>query len=199
MEIDYLRILYYVFLGGWIFIPTAVANMAPPIFKGKHPIDGGRELKDGRRLLGDGKTWEGLIVAPIAGMLVGVAQISIAYYFNWPFWELFGSFPDYIIVLFALSFGAVFGDALGSFIKRRIGIKRGQKAHGLDQYDLVGGVFILLLIAHWWTDGFFINNFINNGTYYPLFSLASVLIFTPIIHKGVNVIAWKIGKKDDPW
>ncbi len=199
MEVDFLRILYYAFLAAWIFCPTAVANMTPPIVRGKVPIDGGRKWSDGRRILGDGKTWEGLISAPATGMMVGIVQMLIAYFLDWPFWNIFGEFPYYIVVLFCLSFGAVFGDALGSFIKRRLNIGRGKKAIGLDQYDLVGGTFILLVLAYFFTDGFVYTAFIYNGTFYPIVTLVALVVCEPLVHFGINVIGYKIGTKDVPW
>ena len=38
-----------------------VGQVAPKTGYGPWPIDGGRVMKDGNRMLGDGKTWNGLI------------------------------------------------------------------------------------------------------------------------------------------
>ena len=64
----------------WLYLPGYLANTAAMLggkwipdltgFKPR-PIDGGRRLSDGHRILGDGKTWNGLIGAIIgAGLLV---------------------------------------------------------------------------------------------------------------------------------
>jgi CDP-diglyceride synthetase len=79
------------------------------------PIDAGMILKDGRRLLGDHKTWRGLIAAVLACALAGA---------------LLG----YAVVLGAV-FAAVAlaGDAASSFIKRRLRLAPGAECPGLDQ------------------------------------------------------------------
>ena len=41
-------------------------------------IDGGRVMSDGNRVLGDGKTWNGLIGGTIGGGLLGILTHSIA-------------------------------------------------------------------------------------------------------------------------
>ena len=41
----------------WFMLPAYVANPTAVVFGGGRPIDAGRVLRDGRRFLGDGKTW----------------------------------------------------------------------------------------------------------------------------------------------
>ena len=63
----------------WLYLPGYLANTAA-MFGGKwlpellaiapRPIDGGRRLSDGHRILGDGKTWNGLSGALIGGGLL---------------------------------------------------------------------------------------------------------------------------------
>ena len=66
-----------------------------------------------------------------------------------------------IIIGFLLGFGALVGDALGSFLKRRLGIGRGKPAPFLDQLDFIivalifvspvvklDPLFILIAIMH---------------------------------------------------
>ena len=53
----------------WLYLPGFLANTfammwgkwLPKTGYGPWPIDGGRTLSDGKRILGDGKTWNGLI------------------------------------------------------------------------------------------------------------------------------------------
>lgn len=79
------------------------------------PLDAGRCFLDGRRLLGPAKTARGVIAAIFACALVApVVGLSLA-----------------TGALFALYTMA--GDALASFIKRRIGIEPSHSAPGLDQ------------------------------------------------------------------
>ncbi len=79
------------------------------------PLDAGLELRDGRRLLGESGTLRGLVAAVVATTLVA--------------WVLgLGAGTGALIGLLAMA-----GDALSSFIKRRLGLPPGAKATGLDQ------------------------------------------------------------------
>jgi CDP-2,3-bis-(O-geranylgeranyl)-sn-glycerol synthase len=79
------------------------------------PLDAGRRLGDGRRLLGRSKTLRGLLVAIGATAVVAI---------------LLG-FPMQTGALVGLT--AMTGDALSSFAKRRLGLEPGDRAIGLDQ------------------------------------------------------------------
>ena len=62
----------------WLGLPTWIANAAPVFLGGGKPIDGGRVLKDGNRLFGDGKTIRGFIAGIIFGTLTGLLQSILA-------------------------------------------------------------------------------------------------------------------------
>jgi CDP-diglyceride synthetase len=79
------------------------------------PIDAGMILKDGRRLLGDHKTWRGLIAAMLACALAGA---------------LLGYTVALGVVFAAV---ALAGDAASSLIKRRLRLAPGTECPGLDQ------------------------------------------------------------------
>jgi CDP-2,3-bis-(O-geranylgeranyl)-sn-glycerol synthase len=78
------------------------------------PVDLGLRLADGRRLFGATKTWRGLGVALLTGMLLA---------------PVLGLSP-----LLGLAAGglAMAGDLLSSFAKRRLGLAPGSRAPGLD-------------------------------------------------------------------
>lgn len=82
---------------------------------GAHPLDGGRVLADGHRLLGDSKTWRGLLLSPLATG-AGAALLGL---------------PAGIGVM--VGGVAMLGDLLSSFLKRRLGIPPSGMALGLDQ------------------------------------------------------------------
>ncbi len=161
-------------------IPAYLSSPGAVLTGGKLPIDFGRSWK-GRRILGDGKTYRGFIGGSIIGIVGGMA-INL-------FYPIFGSFPGALIPISGLAVGGLLGDMLGSFIKRRIGIGRGEKILGLDQYDLLIGAFLLtfLLDRDW---------FILQFNFY---TIIIILVITPILHRLANLIAYKIGKKDVPW
>lgn len=120
----------------WFILPAYFANGSPVIIGGGKPIDGGRMWRDGNRLFGDGKTYRGFIGGVLIGSIIGVIQ----FFFENP---LEGNTSP-IFRAFFLSLGALLGDLIGSFIKRRMNIDRGKPALGMDQ---LGFVFIGILLV----------------------------------------------------
>jgi len=156
----------------WFILPAYIANAAPVVLGGGRAIDGGRRFIDGRRIFGAGKTVRGFLAGLAAGTLVGMLQ-GIAT----------GSLSHYLVLGFLLALGALMGDLLGSFIKRRLGIKRGSAAPGLDQLSFV---VVALLAAS------------------PLALLGwekilTIIIITPPIHLATNFGGYKLGLKRRPY
>ena len=170
------------------FIPALIANPLAVIFGGGTPIDGGLKI-DGRRVLGDGKTWRGLFGGGIAGGLITIA-------FNFLVSPLVNMYPgsnSTYIIIFSLSFGALLGDILASFFKRRLGRKRGAKTPVIDQYDFVIGAFLLtFIINHNWI----LNTYFSSDGWIALIIL---IIGVPLLHRIVNIIGYKLGLKNEPW
>ncbi|RLF50104.1 MAG: CDP-2,3-bis-(O-geranylgeranyl)-sn-glycerol synthase [Thermoplasmata archaeon] len=176
----------------WLFIPAYIANPSAVVFGGLAPIDFGKKFVDGRRILGDGKTYSGLIGGGLAGVFFGMIQMAISHPWD-PIEHFgFGGLQRAIYIMLALSFGALLGDMLGSFIKRRLGVERGERFPGLDQYDLVLGAFLLTILVdkRWVFDNYIANNFAG---------LLTIIILTPLLHKLVNIIGYKSGLKNVPW
>ncbi|MCU0808490.1 MAG: CDP-archaeol synthase [Candidatus Contendobacter sp.] len=104
-----------------VLLLVLIANGAPVVAAavcgdwGSRPVDGGRVLADGHRLLGDSKTWRGLVLAPLA---CGVGAVLL----DWP-----------ATVGVVIGAAAMLGDLLSSFIKRRLGMASSSMALGLDQ------------------------------------------------------------------
>jgi len=74
-----------------------------------------------------------------------------------------------------------------------LGKVRGAKAPGLDQYDFLLGAWLLLIIfkTQWFLDHF---------VFWPYTAaLITVIILTPLLHRGVNILGYRMGKKDVPW
>jgi CDP-2,3-bis-(O-geranylgeranyl)-sn-glycerol synthase len=168
----------------WIMLPAYVPNSAAALFGGGMPIDGGRTHRDGRRILGDGKTWRGFILGVAAGIVIGLLQIWIR---QLPGFELLPALTVPVVILLAT--GALLGDLVKSYLKRRLGRERGAPWLIADQYDLVVGAFALVLLFDYsW--------FISTMTL-PI--LVIILIITPILHKTVNVIGYLMRVKEVPW
>ncbi len=189
---DPMEIIVAFLSGLWLMVPAYLPNSSAAYFGGGAPVDFGKTFKDGTRILGDGKTWRGTIAGAVGGIFFGIVQMALLYSFDYPFGE-YGETPKWILVLFCLGFGAVLGDILGSFIKRRLKVKRGAKFPLLDQYDFVIGSWLLILIfARDW----FWENYIEGVA---IVGLIAVLLVTPFLHRLVNIIGYKIGKKQVPW
>ena len=178
----------------WIMMPAYLSNTFAVITGGRFPIDQVKIHSDGNRLLGDGNTWSGLIGGTSGGILIGYLQINygnsiidtLANTNNYEFWG-----ENSIIIIFLLAFGALLGDMTASFFKRRKKLNRGDKSPLLDMFDFIGmALFLTLLFDYEW-----LKSWILDG-YTPLFTL---LIATPVLHRSVNIIGYKLGIKNEPW
>jgi CDP-2,3-bis-(O-geranylgeranyl)-sn-glycerol synthase len=168
----------------WIMVPAYVPNPVAALCGGGTPIDFNRNYSDGRRILGDGKTYRGLVCGVLAGIAVGALQIWLAGTYNWSF------LPQHTAVsIILLSFGALLGDMGKSFFKRRLGKNRGDAWPVADQYDLVVGAFVLMLV--------FDPAWLLSNITLPV--LIVILILTPILHRAVNIIGYMSGVKKEPW
>lgn len=177
----------------WITIPAYLPNSFAIFFGGGKPMDFGKTMKDGRRVLGKGKTWGGFFGGALAGIAIGIVQLLLASEFDPDnFWG-FGPLPNALFVIILLSFGAMTGDAIGSYIKRRKGRDPGTPFPGLDQYDFLIGAWPLVIIFQplW-----FYSHFLEG---IHIIALITILVATPILHRMTNIIGYKMGKKDVPW
>ncbi|MCD6447718.1 MAG: CDP-2,3-bis-(O-geranylgeranyl)-sn-glycerol synthase [Thermoplasmata archaeon] len=164
----------------WLIFPAYVANASAVLFKGKTPIDFNKTWQ-GKPIFGRGKTWRGLAGGTIAGMATGFLMNL--------FHQSFGEGIEMLIILFSLCFGALFGDMMKSFVKRRIGKKRGEKWIIADQIDFLLGAFLFaFLFAREW--------FLSAFQWYHIIFL---LILTPLIHLATNILAYLLKLKKVPW
>ncbi|MGM0404675.1 MAG: CDP-2,3-bis-(O-geranylgeranyl)-sn-glycerol synthase [Thermoplasmatota archaeon] len=170
------------------FIPALIANPLAVIFGGGTPIDGGLKI-NGKRVFGDGKTWRGLFGGGIAGGLITIA-------FNFlvsPFLKMYPDSNSAYLIIFSLSFGALLGDIMASFFKRRSGKERGAKTPIIDQLDFVFGAILLTFL----TDSvWIINTYFSSDGWIALIIL---IIGVPLLHRIVNIIGYKLGLKNEPW
>lgn len=175
----------------WFFLPAYAANPMAALFGGGAPIDGGRVLSDGQRLFGDGKTWRGLGGGVLSGVVVGLVQWAVG-----PLADpdlSFGPMPKALVLIAVLPTGALLGDLLGSYVKRRLGKAKGAKTPGLDWYDFYLGAFALLAVVDY---PFFHAHYVAGDAIY---GFLFVTVITPVLHRVVNILGYKLGKKDVPW
>jgi CDP-2,3-bis-(O-geranylgeranyl)-sn-glycerol synthase len=175
----------------WFLLPAALANAAPifaaaiPILKGfDAPIDGGLKWRN-HELLGPHKTWRGIIAGVIVSTLFLWLQVTLTAHFEWAHYLSdnvdYSTLPVLILgPLFAI--GALGGDAVESFFKRRMNIKSGSAWVPFDQLDyIIGSVLVSL---------FFV----------VLSPVQYVLIFTIwfFMHLAASYVGFKLGLKKDP-
>ncbi len=173
-------------------LPALLPNSAAVLFGGGTPMDFGRTWR-GKRVLGDGKTWRGFFGGALSGTAMGITLIAIAGAFGAESTWGYGSWPASLCAVLSLAFGSMLGDSAGSFAKRRLEIGRGAKAPVLDQYNFVAGAIVLVLVFR---PDWFLDHYIEgNG----IFGLILFLIVVPALHRGVNIIGYKLGKKNVPW
>lgn len=174
----------------YALLPAYVANMAPVIAQRLNflprlarPLDGGHKI--GRNyIFGTNKTWRGFAVGVASAMLVGVAQ-----YFLWQFnvvrlrSVIDFSRVDPVTFGFIGGMGAMGGDLIKSFLKRRFAIASGNAWPIADQLDFVLGYF--------------------GATYFFVFwqlpILLAGLILTLIFHPLTNLIAYLLAIKKVWW
>ena len=176
----------------WFFLPAYLANPMAVLFGGGKPIDLGRSLSDGERILGDGKTWRGLIGGTASGALLGLLlSLPVNAFAPTSSWS-FGSPAVALGASAVLAFGALLGDLAGAFLKRRMHRPRGAKAPGLDQYDfVVGALLASLAFPSWSVPRFFSGD--------ALVGLLAIIVITPALHRAVNLLGYRMGKKHEPW
>lgn len=177
----------------WLILPAYIANGSAVLVGGGKPIDFGKNWRDGKRILGDGKTWRGLFSGAFVGMTCGFGLTVVAKYaamsdFSFLGLNDFEGFPFMIIIIFSLCFGALLGDIIESFFKRRIGKERGEDWIPFDQLDFVIGALLLSLFFSWALQIF---SFTSENWFFKSFSIWHVLVIlviTPFFHIFANFV-----------
>lgn len=175
----------------YLGLPAIIANSLP-IFFSKYklleffnkPVDFNYKLLN-QPLFGRTKTWRGFLIGIIGGIIV----IYIQRYFDKLslfFKEI--SIFDYqkeniLLIGFLLSFGALFGDLIKSFIKRRLQLAPGVRWWPWDLLDATIGslIFISLVIKLDWS------------------IIITSLIIGPLIHLIANFIGYQLKWKYVWW
>lgn len=141
----------------WFFLPAGLANVAPVFSRMipglrniSHPIDGGKSWR-GKRLLGDNKSWRGLL----SGIILAIVTLALQKYLysnsQWLQQNLTETVDYFSISLWLgalLGFGALLGDAIESFAKRQLNIPSGKSWFPFDQLDyIIGGLLAASFIV----------------------------------------------------
>ncbi|MCD6109318.1 CDP-2,3-bis-(O-geranylgeranyl)-sn-glycerol synthase [bacterium] len=123
----FLELVFYSIV---FFLPAYVANAMPVIISGlkifpslAKPIN--------KKLFGKNKTYRGFITGITGAMLISPIQNLLGF-----------SYDNLILLAFLLGLGALLGDLIKSFIKRKIGKKSGRSWPVFDQIDYVIGALL---------------------------------------------------------
>ncbi len=170
---DVIYAFYYI-------LPAYVANAVPVIFGGGYPLDAGRLFWDGKPIFGSNKTVRGFFTGLSVGTFAGFVLSRLYQLEGFPQDFLF----QYDVLLgFMLSLGALTGDLLHSFIKRRLDISPGSPLPVADQLDFAFGALLFSILV-----------------YPPPWLIAVIIVVvTSPIHLLTNVLAYLIGAKKTPW
>jgi CDP-2,3-bis-(O-geranylgeranyl)-sn-glycerol synthase len=184
----------------WLVLPAYIANASALLVGGGTPIDFGKNWRDGKRILGDGKTWRGLISGAFVGLTGGFGLSVAAKYINMSDFAFLGlndftGFPLMIPIIGSICFGALLGDIIKSFFKRRIGKRRGEDWIPFDQIDFVLGVlfFSFLIAGLLQIFGITSNNWFFES--FTMWHVLTLLIITPFLHLLTNYIHKKAKSK----
>jgi len=162
----------------YFFLPGYIANMAPVLLRWI-PV-GGTPINE--KLFGSHKTWRGLIVGIIMGGIIFSLQ-KYLYVTEFKLWAII-DYGDFSPVLgFLMGLGALVGDAVKSYYKRKGGLKPGERWFPYDQIDFViGGI-----IFSWFV-------------YVPQAEVVLILLLvTPILHIVVNHIGYWLRIRESKW
>jgi len=179
----------------WVLLPTYCANAMATLPRGwGPPMDFGRVLRhDGRRVLGASKTWSGFLVAGFGALPIGLLEAGLILAAP-PNLQLVPQFAPSVLaavpVVLLLTFGAMTGDALGSFVKRRLGLGSGARTFLLDQLPFVVVPIVLGLVLY---PGLFV------ATFASWEAVLWVVVYTLGLHAGFNWIGYWLGLKKVPW
>ena len=169
----------------YLMLPAYFANMAPVIFKRisflSYPVDFNKKLGN-KPIFGKNKTFRGFFFGIIIAVIISYIQFllyqTVSFgnisFFNYSNWIAFG---------ILMGFGALFGDLVKSFFKRRAGINPGDKLIPFDQTDFVIGglIFVIPVISLTW----------------KIFLTCLILSF--ILHIIVNHIAFYLKIRNEKW
>ncbi|WXG43084.1 MAG: CDP-2,3-bis-(O-geranylgeranyl)-sn-glycerol synthase [Promethearchaeati archaeon SRVP18_Atabeyarchaeia-1] len=182
--------IWTVALSFWFVFPAYAANAVPVLVGGGKPMDFGRDFFDGRRVFGDGKTIRGFAGGIIGGLLVGIFEsfVSSRVIFELGKLTILSSISIETLQCtlsraLLLSLGALTGDLLGSFIKRRMGFRRGAPAPVLDQLTFLVVAFALVSFVF----------------PVPWEYVIILVVATPLIHLLTNGLSYLLGLKRVPW
>ncbi|MCX6734658.1 MAG: CDP-archaeol synthase [Candidatus Peregrinibacteria bacterium] len=182
----------------YFILPTYVANACPVLLQW---LPFGQPIS--KNLFGDHKTWRGFYTGYFGALVTLLLQFYLQKSGFLPSGSLISNSSilsaasgnsyitpllDYehinlLLYSFIFGIGALTGDLIKSFFKRRLNVSPGQSWFPFDQLDFIVGALI------------FISPF-----YIPVWSvILTILIISPLIHISANFIAFHLKLKKVWW
>ena len=158
----------------WFIFPAYCANAVPVIFGGGRPVDLSKTFLDGKPIFGSHKTLLGFFSGLLVGTLVGFLQTLL---FQHVLYQYDTHFRYDVLLGFMVSLGALVGDLVESFIKRRLDLPPGTSFPIGDQLDFVAGAFLFSLPV----------------SPPSLLMILIILVVTPPVHFLANMLAGLLG------
>ena len=173
----------------WLLLPAYFANMFASLsskFTGfsflAYPVDFKKSFGK-KRIFGDNKTFRGYVFGILAAVIISIIQYIL---YQSSFFQSI-SFYNYeytpILLGFLLGFGALLGDSIGAFIKRRFNIYPGKRMLVVDQVTFV--VFAMVFLCF---------------VYVPsIWVVIASIVMTFILHIVVNHLAFYLKINKNKW
>lgn len=156
----------------WFFMPASIASIAPILFKWlplfNVPIDFNKKLK-GMPIFGPNKTYRGFFVGIIFAIATVYLQKAITP--DRSYWLVDYSTINAISLGLLQGLGALGGDLIKSFFKRRIKIPSGHTWVPFDQIDWVLGTLLFCSLMVSFTFSQIITSIIILGLIHPIVNL----------------------------
>jgi CDP-2,3-bis-(O-geranylgeranyl)-sn-glycerol synthase len=178
----------------WLLLPAYAANALATLPRGYGPkMDGGRLWKDGRPVLGPSKSWSGFLFGGFVAMPIALLEAWLILIAP-PNLQLVPKLAPTVLgavpLAAILTFGAMSGDALGSFVKRRLGRPSGARTLLLDQMPFVLVPIAVGLVAY---PSLFL------GVFGSVYGVVWLLVYTLGLHTVFNWVGFWVGLKKVPW
>jgi len=169
----------------YFMLPAYFANMAPVIVRKinflNFPIDLNKKINN-KAIFGKNKTWRGLFFGILFAVVISYIQYIL--YKNEFFIGLsFIDYSNWLLIGLLLGFGAIMGDLIESFVKRRLNYGPGKPFVPWDQLDFIFGALVFI---------------------YPIISLSFdkvfiILTLSFVLHIIVNHTAFYLRIRKEKW
>ena len=169
----------------YFMLPAYFANMAPVIVKKinflKIPIDLGGKINN-KPIFGENKTIRGLVFGVLFAVII--VYIQFIFHENNILLELaLIDYSNWLLIGFLLGFGAIIGDLVESFFKRRLNYAPGKPFVPFDQIDFVLGSLIFVFPI--------VNLSINK--------IFIIILLSFVLHIIVNHSAFYLKIRNEKW